>query len=158
MMIERVFQRARLKQTYCLEVLATPRERFCKKWPELWKNQSWIIHQDNAPARNVLSTKSYLAARGIPILKLALYSLYLAPCDFLIFLKIKYTVKKTLLDSGWGKKTLLDSGREKTKIGKAPKFSDIECMTSSTALVNEKNEWKGIWWGVASTLKGSIRS
>ncbi len=36
-------------QTYYLKVLATLGERVYKKWPELWKNKSWILHQDNAP-------------------------------------------------------------------------------------------------------------
>ena len=36
-----------INQTYYLSVLATLRERVRKKRPELWKNNSWILHQDN---------------------------------------------------------------------------------------------------------------
>ncbi|KAJ8962353.1 hypothetical protein NQ318_018335 [Aromia moschata] len=38
------------------------------------KIKSWILHQDNAPAHNVLSVKRYLAARGSPVLGHAPYS------------------------------------------------------------------------------------
>ena len=59
-----------VNQTYYLTVLATLRKRVRKKRPELWKNKSWILHQDNAPAHNALSVKRYLAARGTPVLEL----------------------------------------------------------------------------------------
>ncbi|VVC33870.1 Transposase, type 1 [Cinara cedri] len=39
-----------VNQIYYLSVLATLRERIRKKRPELWKNNSWFLHQDNAPA------------------------------------------------------------------------------------------------------------
>jgi hypothetical protein len=32
------------------EVLARLRDAVHRKRPELWKNQTWMLHQDNAPA------------------------------------------------------------------------------------------------------------
>lgn len=71
-----------VNQTYYLSVLATLRERVRKKWPVLWKNNSWILHQDNAPAHNALSIKQYLADKRILVLEHAPYLPDLAPCDF----------------------------------------------------------------------------
>jgi len=88
-----------VNQTYYLTVLATLRERVRKKRPELWKNKSWILHQDNAPAHNALSVKRYLAARGTPVLEHAPYSPDLAPCDFFLFPKIKSALKGTRFES-----------------------------------------------------------
>ncbi|KAG5331335.1 MOS1T transposase, partial [Acromyrmex charruanus] len=86
-------------QTYYLTVLATLRERVRKKRSELWKNKSWILHQDNAPAHNALSVKRYLAVRGTPVLEHAPYSPDLAPCDFFLFPKIKSALKGTRFES-----------------------------------------------------------
>ncbi|GFS73195.1 putative mariner transposase [Trichonephila clavipes] len=71
-----------VNQTYYLSVLVTLRERVCKKGPELWKNNSWILHQDKAPAHNALSVKRYLADKRTPVIEHAPYSPDLAPCDF----------------------------------------------------------------------------
>lgn len=61
-------------QTY-LKVLATMRGRVRKKRPELLKNKSWILPQDNRLAYNALYVKHYLAAQGIRVLKHTLYYL-----------------------------------------------------------------------------------
>ena len=47
----------------------------------MWKNASWILHHDNAPAYNVLSVKRYLAKKNIPVMEHPPYSPDLAPCD-----------------------------------------------------------------------------
>ncbi|GFX97844.1 putative mariner transposase [Trichonephila clavipes] len=88
-----------VNQTYDLSVLVTLRERVCKKWPELWKNNSWILHQDKAPAHNALSVKRYLADKRTPVLEHAPYSPDLAPCDFFFFPKIKSALKGTRFES-----------------------------------------------------------
>ncbi|VVC36390.1 Transposase, type 1 [Cinara cedri] len=84
-----------VNQHYYLTVLATLRERVRKKRPMLWKNKSWILHQNNAPAHNALSLKRYLAAKGTPVLEHAPYS----PCDFYLFSKIKSALKGTRFES-----------------------------------------------------------
>uniref|UniRef100_T1HJL4 Uncharacterized protein n=1 Tax=Rhodnius prolixus TaxID=13249 RepID=T1HJL4_RHOPR len=46
-----------INQHYYREMLAQLRERVRKKRPDLWKNKSWALHQDNAPAHTALSQK-----------------------------------------------------------------------------------------------------
>ncbi|GFU61102.1 putative mariner transposase [Trichonephila clavipes] len=77
-------------------ILETLRERVCKKWPELWKNNSWILHQDKAPAHKALSVKRYLADKRTPVLE---HAPDLAPCDFFLFPKIKSALKGTRFES-----------------------------------------------------------
>ncbi|GFV10596.1 putative mariner transposase [Trichonephila clavipes] len=88
-----------VNQTYYLSVLVTLRELVCKKWPELWKNNSWILHQDKAPAHNALSVKLYLADKCTPVFEHAPYSPDLAQCDFFLFPKIKSALKGTRFES-----------------------------------------------------------
>jgi hypothetical protein len=49
---------ATVNQHYYKNVLQTLRERIRKKRTELWKN-SFILHQDNAPAHTALSVKQF---------------------------------------------------------------------------------------------------
>ncbi|VVC43896.1 Transposase, type 1 [Cinara cedri] len=124
-----------VNQIYYLSVLATLRERVRKKRPELWKNNSWILHQDNAPAHNALSVKQYLAGKRTTVLEHAPYSPDLAPCDFFLFPKIK-SIKSAL---------------------KGTRFESMEAVKQKTAellkaLTKEdfqhcfgKNVWKGVW-------------
>ncbi|GFW91111.1 putative mariner transposase [Trichonephila clavipes] len=83
--------------TYYLSVLVTLRERVCKKWPELWKNNLRILHQDKAPAHNALSVKRYLADKRTSVLEHAPYSPAL--CDLFLFPKIKSALKGTRFES-----------------------------------------------------------
>jgi hypothetical protein len=48
------------KQLY-QEVLARLRDAVCRKRPEFWENQTWMLHHDNAPAHASLLIFSYLA-------------------------------------------------------------------------------------------------
>jgi hypothetical protein len=44
-----------VKKHYCLEVLKRLREQVCRKRPERWRKQDWLLHRDNAPAHTALS-------------------------------------------------------------------------------------------------------
>lgn len=88
-----------MNKEYYLEVLATLRERVRRKRPELWKNKSWILHQDNAPVHTALVVKSFLAKHGIPVLEHPPYSPDLAPCDFFMFPKVKEVLKGTRFET-----------------------------------------------------------
>jgi len=48
------------KQLY-QEVLARLGDAVHRKRPELWENQTWMLHHDNAPAHASLLIRSYLA-------------------------------------------------------------------------------------------------
>ena len=65
----------------------------------MWKNTSWILHHDNAPAHNALSVKRFLAKNNIPVMEYPPYSPDLAPCDFFLFPKIKSALKGTRFES-----------------------------------------------------------
>ena len=73
-----------VNQVYYKEVLTNLRERVRRR-PEMWKNGSWVLHQDNAPAHNALSVKTFLTKRKITMLAHPPYSHDLAPCDFFYF-------------------------------------------------------------------------
>ena len=47
-----------MNQHYYKEVMIKLRERVQRRRPELWKN-SFILHQDNAPAHMALSVKQF---------------------------------------------------------------------------------------------------
>ena len=80
------------KQFY-QEVLAHLRDAVCRKRPELWENQTWILHHDNAPAHTSLLIHSYLAKHQTSIVPHPSYSLDFAPADFFLFPKLKTTLK-----------------------------------------------------------------
>ncbi|GFV00358.1 mariner Mos1 transposase [Trichonephila clavipes] len=88
-----------INQHYYLEVLGNLRERIRKKRPEMWKEKSWIFHQDNAPAHSALSVKRFLAKHSIPVLEHPPYSPDLASCDFYLFPKVKSALKRTRFES-----------------------------------------------------------
>ena len=52
------------------------------KRKDLWENNAWVFHQDNAPAHSALSIRQFLAERNVPTLEQPPYSPDLAPCDF----------------------------------------------------------------------------
>jgi hypothetical protein len=77
--------------------------KFCewvrKKRLELWKKESWILHQDYAPALSSYTMKQFVADKCIPILKTLICSPDLATCDFYLFPKMKSVQKGTNFQS-----------------------------------------------------------
>ena len=49
---------------YYLQVQRRLREAIRKKRPDLWKNNSWLLHHDNAPAHTSLLVREFLAKIG----------------------------------------------------------------------------------------------
>jgi transposase len=88
-----------VNQVYYKNVLTYLRERVRRRRPDMWKNASWVLHHDNAPAHNALSVKRYLAKNNIPVMEHPPYSPDLAPCDFFLFPKIKSALKGTRFES-----------------------------------------------------------
>jgi len=80
------------KQSY-QEVLARLRDAVCRKRPELWENQTWMLHHDNVPAHVSLLIRSYLAKHQTSVVPHPPYSPDLATADFLLFPKLKTTLK-----------------------------------------------------------------
>ena len=79
------------KQLY-QEVLARLRDAVRRKRPELWENQTWMLHHDNAPAHASL-IRSYLAKHQTSVVPQPPYSPDLAPANFFLFPKLKTTLK-----------------------------------------------------------------
>jgi hypothetical protein len=80
------------KQLY-REVLARLREAVRRKRPELWENQTWMLHHESAPAHVSLLIRSYVATHQTFIVPHPPYSLELALADFFLFPKLKTTLK-----------------------------------------------------------------
>jgi transposase len=81
-----------------LEVLKRLREKVRRKRPELFANNSWILHHDNAPAHTALSVREFLATKQITVLEHPAYSPDLAPNDFFLSPKIKEILKARYFD------------------------------------------------------------
>ena len=73
-----------INQVYYKEILTNFHERVRGRH-EIWKNGSWVLHQDNAPAHNTLSVEMFLTKHKITVLEHPPYSSDLAPCDFFLF-------------------------------------------------------------------------
>ena len=58
-----------VNQVYYLEVLIRLREKVRRKRPELFANNSWILHHDNAPAHKALSMREFLATKQTTVLR-----------------------------------------------------------------------------------------
>ena len=65
------------------------RENVRRKRPELFANNTWILHHDDAPAHTALCVREFLATKQITVLEHPAYSLDLAPSYFFLFPKIK---------------------------------------------------------------------
>jgi transposase len=79
------------KQLY-QDILSRLRDAVRRKRPELWENQTWMLHHDNTPA-HASFIRSYLAKHQISVVPNAPYSPDLAPADFFLFPKLKTTLK-----------------------------------------------------------------
>ena len=71
-----------VNQVYYLEVLKRLPEKVGRKRPELFAKNSWIYHNDNAPAHRTLSVMEFLATKQITVLEHPAYSPDLASSDF----------------------------------------------------------------------------
>ncbi|UYV82885.1 hypothetical protein LAZ67_22001231, partial [Cordylochernes scorpioides] len=61
--------------------------------PEYRDEDSWCLLHDNAPNHSSLIVRRFLAKNNVCVLNHPPYSLYLAPCDFYLFPKIKLKLK-----------------------------------------------------------------
>jgi len=86
-----------VNQVYYLEVLERLLEKVRRKRPELFAN-SWILHNNNAPAHTALSVREVLATEQVTVLEHPAYSPDLAPIDFFLFPKIKEILKGRYFD------------------------------------------------------------
>jgi transposase len=79
------------KQLY-QEVLERLGNAVLRKRPEMWENQTWLLHHDNAPAHASLQIRCYLANHQTSIVPHPPYFPDLATSDFFLFPKLKTTL------------------------------------------------------------------
>jgi transposase len=82
---------------YC-SVLRPLREDIQRKRPELWHAGNWMLHDDNAPSHRAVIMREFLAHNSIITLPHPPYSPDLAPCDFILFPKMKLQLKGRRFD------------------------------------------------------------
>lgn len=77
---------------YYNEVLRRLRDKVRRKRPELWADNSWFLHHDNAPAHASLQIREFCAKNQMSVLPHPPYSPDLAPADFVFvsFLEIVF--------------------------------------------------------------------
>ena len=63
-----------VNKVYYLEVVKRLREKVRRKRPELFANNSWILHHDNAPAHTAMSVREFLATKQITMFEHPAYS------------------------------------------------------------------------------------
>ena len=100
---------------YC-NVLRRLREDIRRKRPELWCAGNWLLHDDNAPSHRALVMREFLTHKAITTFPHPPYSPDLAPCDFLLFPKMKLQLKGRRFDRveeiQWESQNVLGTLRE----------------------------------------------
>ncbi|CAK9826899.1 Mariner Mos1 transposase [Anthophora retusa] len=83
----------RVSKEYYVSVLKRLRENVRRKRSELWRNNSWFLHHDNAPAHTSHIVRDYLTKNNINTVPQAPYSPDMAPCDFFLFPRLKLPLR-----------------------------------------------------------------
>lgn len=84
-----------VNQHFYQQVLNRLHDRVRRSRRALWRDKSWLLHHDNAPAHTALSVRQFLANKQITALDHPPYSPDLAPCDFWLFPRLKTVLKGT---------------------------------------------------------------
>jgi transposase len=84
---------------FYFDVLRRLRENIRRKRPDKWRNNSWVLHHDNAPAHASLVVRQFVASTNTKVIPHPPYSPDLAHCDFFIFPKMKLKLKGRRFDS-----------------------------------------------------------
>jgi len=79
----------RVNAAFYVEVLKRLRENVRRKRPDQWRNNTWLLHHDNAPAHAALLTRRILTDNNMTVVPHPPYSPDLAPSDFFFYSKIE---------------------------------------------------------------------
>lgn len=82
-----------VNKEYYLQVMRRLREAVRKKRPELWINNSWILHHDNAPSHTAFIIRDFLIKHQTKTIPQAPYSPDMSPCDFFLFPRLKSSLR-----------------------------------------------------------------
>ena len=88
-----------VNKEYYLSVMRRLREQIRRKRPDLWKENSWILHHDNAPSHKAIIVNEFLAKNSTNLIEQPPYSLGMAPADFFLFPKLKLPLRGTRFQS-----------------------------------------------------------
>lgn len=77
-----------------MEVSARLSDAVRRDRPELWENQTLLLHHDNASAHPPLFIRSYLAQSRASVVLTPSYFPDLAPADLFLFHELKITLKE----------------------------------------------------------------
>jgi len=88
-----------VNKEFYVAVLKRLREAVRWKRPQLWTNQSWVLHHDNAPAYSSFFVRNFLAKNETTLVPQPPYSLDLAPADVFLFPKMKSALKRRRFDT-----------------------------------------------------------
>lgn len=119
-----------VNKEYYLGVMRRLREAIRKKRPDLWRDNSWFLHHDNAPSHTALIIRDHFAKTATHIVPQPPYSPDLAPCDFWLFPKLKRPLRGHRFES------IEEIERESLRVLKAlPENDYAACF----------EDWKNRW-------------
>ena len=78
---------------FYVEVLKRLRENVRRKRPDQWRNNTWLLQHDNAPAHAALLTRRFLTDNDMTVVPHSPYSHDLPPSDFFLFPKLKMKLR-----------------------------------------------------------------
>jgi len=78
---------------FYVEVLKCLWENVRRKRSDQCRNNTWLLHHDNAPAHAALLTRQFLTANNTTVVPHPPYSPDLAPSNFFLFPKLKMKLK-----------------------------------------------------------------
>lgn len=78
---------------YYLGVIHRLRKAISKKRPDLWADNSWFLHHNNATYYSAFVIRDHFAKNSTNIVPQPLFSPDLAPCDFWLFSKLKILLR-----------------------------------------------------------------
>jgi len=82
-----------INKEFYMEVLRRLRESVRRKRLEKWWDGDWILHHDNAHAHTSHLVQQFVAKHGTAQLQQPPHPPDLAPCDFLLFPRLKKVLK-----------------------------------------------------------------
>jgi len=83
---------------YC-EVLRRLREKVRRHCPQLWREQTWLLHHDNAPSHTAVLHHQFMAKNKMAVIPHPPYSPDLAPSDFFLLPKMKLKLEGLRFDT-----------------------------------------------------------
>uniref|UniRef100_A0AAG5DU69 Tc1-like transposase DDE domain-containing protein n=1 Tax=Anopheles atroparvus TaxID=41427 RepID=A0AAG5DU69_ANOAO len=102
-----------------------------RKRTDLWKNNSWFLHHDNAPSHTAIVLREFFATTGTHIVLQPPYSPDLAPADFWLFNKLKRPLRGHRFDT-----------IEEIEAAATAELKDIPASAFSTCLEEWEKRWK----------------